>query len=257
LKWWRRIGWVVLCVVIVGGALVAFMPARLGLLLAGRSLRGLVLKDVDGTVWSGRAGQVLASDGRLLGSLEWQLERSALWGDLHLDAHLNGPVGRFDGHLDRSGRDVTTWRDIDLRMDAAALTQAIALRDTRPAGVVEGRIERLQLQGNWPVDLKAALRWRAATVDTAQGHVVLGELHLDAESHDGVLRASVADDGQGPLDVDARLAASPLGWRLDGRLSPRVRDRALADFIARFGQPGRDGSVNLYRKAGLAPAEAP
>jgi general secretion pathway protein N len=44
---------------------------------------------------------------------------------------------------------------------------------------------------------------------------------------------------------------------MEGKLVPRVADTALAHFIARFGPVGRDGSVNLQRKAGLAPSNTP
>jgi general secretion pathway protein N len=122
---------------------------------------------------------------------------------------------------------------------------------------VEGTIPHADLQGNWPLALDAEVTWRAAAVKTPEGHVTLGGLDLKAHSDGGVLRATLADDGDGSLAVDARVAGSPLGWRLDGALVPRIRDTALTHLIARFGPVRPDGSVSLARKVGLAPAAAP
>jgi len=257
LKWLRRIGLVVVVLLLAGALLFWFLPASLAVPLLASKARGVVLDDLSGTLWNGRAGRVATADGRTLGSVEWHLGREAILGRTHAQVHLDGPVGRFDGLVDRTDADHTVWSAVDFRLDAAALAGPSLPRELAPLGVVEGRIPRAEMQGNWPVTLDAEVNWVAAVVRTPDGVVNLGAITLKAASQGGVLRATLADDGKGTLGVQAVLAASPLGWRMQGRLVPRIADTALSHLIARFGPVGRDGTVNLQRKAGLAPPISP
>jgi len=254
LKWFRRIGLVVVLLAFAAGLFYWFMPAGVAASLLARRAHGFVLGDVSGTVWNGRAGKVTTIDGRELGALTWHLGRDAILGRTHLDLNLDGRAGRFQGHLERPDADHSIWTGIDFRLDAAALTGPALPPELVPVGVIEGKVPRAELQGNWPVALDADVLWRAAAVKTPEGHITLGGIALKAASQGGILRATLADDGQGSLLVNAALAATPLGWRLDGRLVPRIEDTALSHLIARFGPLGRDGAVNLQRKAGLAPS---
>lgn len=257
LKWLRRVALIVVVLLLAAGLLYWFLPASVAVPLAASRARGLVLEDLSGTLWEGRAGRVVGGGGRELGSATWRLGRDAILGRIHLDIHLEGRAGRFDGHMERTEPDRMSWTGVDFRLDAAAVTGPTLPPELVPMGVVEGTLPRVDLQGNWPVALDGDIRWRAAAVRTPEGYVALGGLALKVASVGGVLRASLADDGRGSLAVAASLAASPLGWRMDGKLVPRVADTALSHLIARFGPVGRDGSVNLQRKAGLAPSNMP
>ncbi|MET0936431.1 MAG: type II secretion system protein N [Luteibacter sp.] len=257
MKWFRRIGLVVVLLAFAAGLFYWFMPAGVAASLLARRAHGFVLEDVSGTVWDGRAGKVTTVDGRELGALTWRLGRDAILGRTHLDLHLDGRAGRFDGHMERPDPDHMTWTGIDFRLDAGALAGPALPPELVPMGVIEGKVPRAELQGNWPVALDADVLWRAAALKTPEGHIALGGIALKAASESGILRATLDDDGQGSLAVKAAIAASPLGWRLDGRLAPRVADTALSHLIARFGPVGRDGAVNLQRKAGLAPSITP
>lgn len=257
MKWFRWLLLAVALLVAAAGLLFWFMPARLAVPMLARRNHAFLVEDVSGTLWDGRAGRVSTADGRELGAARWRLGRDAALGRLHLDLHLDGRAGRFDGHLDRTGPDALIWTDVDFRLDAAALAGPMLPAGNVPTGVVEGRIPRAQLQGNWPVALEADLAWNKAAVRTPEGDVALGGIALKANASGGVVRATVKDDGEGSLKIDATVAASPLGWRMDGRLAPRIADSALTHLIARFGPVGRDGSVNLQRKAGLAPRIEP
>lgn len=257
MKWFRWFALVVVLFVAVAGVFYWFLPASVAVPLLARRAHGVELRDLSGTLWNGRAGRVATADGRELGSLTWRLGRAAILGRVDLDLHLDGRAGRFDGHLDRTGPDAMTWSGVDFRLDAAALAGPMMPPGVVPAGVVEGRIPRAELQGNWPVALDADVAWRKASIRTPEGDVTLGGIALTTGASGGVMRATITDDGEGSLAVNATLAASPLGWRMEGKLVPRVDDSALAHLIARFGPPGRDGSVNLQRKAGLAPRIEP
>jgi general secretion pathway protein N len=257
LKWFRRLALVVAFLALAAALFYWFLPASVAVSFAARYTHGLVLDDLSGTLWNGRAGRVATVDGRELGVASWQLGRDAIFGRTHLDIHLDGRAGRFDGHLESTGRDRMTWSGVDFRLDAMALAGSTLPPELVPVGVVEGRIPHAELQGNWPVGLEADIAWRKAAVRTPEGYVILGNIALRASSQGGVVRANLSDDGEGSLAVNAVLAASPLGWRMEGKLVPRISDSALSHLIARFGPLGRDGSVNLQRKAGLAPSITP
>ncbi|QWT20391.1 type II secretion system protein N [Bacillus sp. NP157] len=257
MKWLRRIGLLILLLVLAAGLFYWFLPASVAVPFVAQRAKGLVLEDLSGTVWDGRAGRVATREGLELGAATWHLGRDVILGRTHLDIHMNGRAGRFDGHMERTQADRVAWRDVDFRLDAAAVAGPSLPRELVPVGVIEGKVAHAELQGNWPVGLDAQVDWHAAAVKTPEGHVTLGGLAFRASSTGGVLRASLADDGQGSLAVDARVAASPLGWRMDGKLAPRISDSALNHLIARFGPVGPDGSVILARKAGLAPAANP
>jgi general secretion pathway protein N len=257
LKWFRWIALALAVLVAAAGLFYWFLPASVAVPVLARRAHGLVLEDLSGTLWNGRAGRVALADGRELGTATWRLGRDAILGRANLDLHLDGRAGRFDGHLERGADDRTTWTGVDFRLDAVALVGLGLPPDLVPSGVVEGRIPRAELQGNWPLVLDADIAWRKAALRTPEGYIALGGLGLKAASIGGVLRATLGDDGQGSLAVHAVLAASPLGWRMEGRLAPRLSDSALSHLIARFGPVGRDGSVNLQRKAGLAPSITP
>jgi len=257
LKWLRWTALLVALLAVAAGLSYWFLPASVAVPFAARRVHGVVFDQLSGTLWNGRAGRVAMADGRELGVATWRLGRDAILGRTHLDIHLEGGAGRFAGHLESTGRDNATWSGIDFRMDAGALAGPALPPGLVPVGVVEGRIPRAELQGNWPVALDADIAWRKAAVRTLEGYVTLGDIELKAASEGGVLRATLADDGEGSLAVNAALAASPLGWRMEGKLVPRIADSALSHLIARFGPVGRDGSVNLQRKAGLAPSITP
>jgi len=256
LKWFRWIVLAVALLVAAGGLFYWFLPASVAVPFLARRAHGLVFEDLSGTLWNGRAGHVALVDGRDLGVATWQLGRGAVLGRVELDAHLDGRAGRFDGHMEKTGDDRVIWTGVSFRLDTAAVA-GMGPPDLVPSGVVEGRVPRAELQGNWPMTLDAAIAWKKAAVRTPEGYIDLGGIALQATSTGGVLHAGVRDDGEGSVAVDATLAASPLGWRMDGKLVPRHSDSAVSHLIARFGPVGRDGSVNLQRKAGLAPRTGP
>jgi hypothetical protein len=58
-------------------ALLWWFPARWAMPWLRGALHGLDVRQVSGTLWDGRAGQLLTRDGRALGAVRWQLSRGA------------------------------------------------------------------------------------------------------------------------------------------------------------------------------------
>ncbi|MDF3982338.1 type II secretion system protein N [Luteibacter sp. PPL201] len=257
LKWFRRIVIAIALLALGAGLFYLFLPARVVAALIEQRAHGLTLDGVSGTAWDGHAARVVSAGGRDLGVLEWRLGRDAILGRIHLDIHLQGAAGRVDAHVERTQPGLTRLSGVAFRLDAGALAGPALPRELVPQGTIEGTVPRADLQDNWPMTLDADARWRDAAVRTPEGVVALGGMAFKANSRAGVLRAALKDDGDGSLRVDLGVAGSPLGWRMDGVLAPRIADTALTHLIARFGPVGRDGTVVFHRKAGLAPADTP
>ncbi|MDE2308800.1 MAG: type II secretion system protein N [Xanthomonadaceae bacterium] len=232
--------------------LLWFLPARWALPWAEPQLHGLRLRQVHGLLWEGRAGQVLAADGRPLGQLHWQLSRRLLLGKLQVRLDFKGPHVDFAGTMRRAAGGRVAWRKVDARIDLAALGARAVSPLGRPRGELQLTIEHALLQGGWPLRLQAHAQWRHAVMRTRDGDVALGDLAADAQAHSGVIEAQLHDDGRGPLQVGGRLQLSPLGWRVDATLRPRQTGPSLRRWLTRSGPPDADGAVHIHRSSGLA-----
>lgn len=232
-------------------ALVWFMPARWALPLMQSRLHGLQFEQVEGTVWRGRAGQVSTADGTQLGSLAWTLSRRALIGDEQLGLDLHQSQWRVQGQMHRVSDTQQDWHDVVLHLDMAVLGMQPWLRG-QPQGQLDVQMAKLQLQGNWPMHVDAVGTWSQAAVHTVLGTVPLGTVLLKVDGDAGVLKATLDDDGSGPLQTAGRLSFSPLGWDLQLSLKPRKDDPALLHWLRGFGAMASDGSVQLRYRGGLA-----
>lgn len=246
---------------LVSALLLWFLPARLALPWIGPQLHGLRLQQLQGTLWNGRAGQVLTADGRvLLGQLHWTLSRRALLGQVQAQLELHGSQLDFSGGLQRLPGDKVEWRDVNMRAELTAVMPRTKLPLGQPHGELQLTVKHALLQAGWPLQLQMQMKWQHAAMHTRDGEVALGDLQGQAQAQAGVIQAQWRDDGQGPLQVHGQLQLSPLGWRVDVMLRARHTDPALRHWLAGQGRPAADGSVHIQRSGGLAgslPAPSP
>lgn len=239
-------------VLLAAALLLWFLPARWVLPWIEPQLHGLRLQQLQGSLWNGQAGQVLTSDGRGLGQLQWTLSRRALLGQAQAQLELHGPQLDFSGGMQRLPDHRVEWHDVNMRAELGVLPSPANLPLGQPHGELQLTVERALLQGGWPLQLQAQAHWQHAVMHTRNGEVALGDLHGQAQAQAGVIQAQWHDDGQGPLQVDGQLQLSPLGWRLDVTLRARHTDPALRYWLAGLGRPAADGSVHIQRSGGLA-----
>lgn len=240
--------------VLAAAVLLWFLPARWALPWIEPQLHGLRLQQVQGSLWDGRAAEVVAADGQVLGRLQWQLSRRALLGHAQLELQFAGPQLAFSGGVQRLADARVGIDNVDAQAQLAALDAYLASPLGQPRGELQLMIEHAVLQGGWPLQLQAHVQWHAAVMHTRDGNVALGSLQARVQAQDGMIRAQLRDDGHGPLRVDGELQLSPLGWRLDATLQARQTDPALRHWLADVGTSGADGSVHVRRSGGLAPA---
>jgi general secretion pathway protein N len=243
------IGLVVLVAVLA--AMIWWLPASWAVPVLRSRLHGLQLQQVTGTVWQGKAGHVSTGAGEALGTVEWSLSRRALLGDIDLDLSLQQPQLSFQGHMHELSNTQDEWRDVTLSLDPSMLDAQPWLR-AKPVGQLTLTIARAQLQGGWPMQVDAAAHWTHAAVHTAQGAATLGDMSAQIAGDNGVLQATLSDDGDGALHMSGLLSFSPLGWSLQMSLKPRKDDPVLTQWLHTLGRPEADGSVRLGYRGGLA-----
>ena len=232
--------------------LLWFLPARWALPWLAPRLHGLQLQQVQGSLWDGRAGAVVAADGRVLGQLQGQLSRRSLLGQSPLQLRFAGAQLSFSGKLRRLADARIAVDDVDARVQLAALDVYTRSPLGQPRGELQLAIAHALLQGGWPVQLQAHALWTEAAVRTLDGNLALGTLQGQAQATSGVIHAQWRDDGHGPLQVAGDLYLSPLGWRLDATLRARQTDPAMRHWLATLGAVAADGSVHVRRSGGLA-----
>lgn len=240
----RRLLWLLLALLLVGGALLAFLPAEFAVRMLADRLGPVRLEGVAGTVWNGRAASVLL-DGQSLGALSWQLSPwPLLQGAVDADLRLDGPRYGIDGHVRRQG-DRVVLEPMQLRFPAARLEPALDIPALSLQGDVTVEIERGELRGGYPASLAGTATWPDAAVSGA-ANASLGTLvaEFDSPPEGGRVTGSVSDRG-GPLIVDGTFEAGLLGYALDVRMTPRAPDPRLREALGWLGEPQPDGSVRL------------
>lgn len=229
---------------LVAVALLWMLPAQVALQLMGERLRPLVLHDVAGTAWEGRAlhSEVL---GQPLGPLRWQLSPWPLLGGT-VDVALTLEGGRGvsgSGHV-RSDETRTLLDTVHLELPASLLAPALDL----PALVLHGRIllelEQAELVGGLPVALRGTAAWEQAAVGGAAA-AELGTLDLAfAPVPGGGVEGTLRDRG-GPLLARGSFRVSLGGYQVEAELAPRDGNPQVREALAWVGQPQADGSVLL------------
>lgn len=251
---------VLLLLVIAGGLLVWFLPARLALLWI-KPPHNLRLQQVHGLLWDG-SGQLVTASGQPLGQLHWVLPRAAMLGKVQLQADFSGPQLDFSGSMQKHPDGQVEWRDVRARVDLALLDRYAALPMGQPRGELHITVAHALLEGGWPMQLAAKAQWSDAAMHRPGGDIALGSLALEAHSSNGVIAAQLHDDGHGPLAAVAALQLSPLGWRLDGTLRSRQTEPGLSHWLDRLGlgHPDASGAVQIQHSGGMAiglPAATP
>lgn len=258
MRLWQKTGLVALIVVLAAGATLWWLPARWALPWLQRSLPGLRLQQVAGTLWNGRAGHVLADDGEVLGRAQWRLSRMALLGRSQLWLDVTGSRLDLRGEVRRLVDDEVEWRNVAARVDLAVLSDPKRrLLPLRLRGELALRTSRVLLQGGWPRDGEVVLVWRNAALKTRFGDVALGHLDAQVMAQDGIVHAQWHATEDSPLRARGTLAASPLGWRAQAELQARADAPLLQRWLASLGRPDASGILHLERHGGLAAAPLP
>lgn len=252
----RRLPWIAAALLLAAIALVAWFPARWAVRLAGDRLQPLALRGVSGSVWNGHARQ-LSWAGRPLGALDWTLARALLLGRVDGSVRLDGPDWRVSGRFRRL--DAERWQLADVHAHAQLAALPLSLHGLSPAGALDAALPRVRLRAGWPEVLQGRIEWHDASLGDASGRTVaLGNLYARLSDDAGTrLLGELGDDGSGPVRLRGEAELSPLGWRVDARLTPSDPGAGWRALLGRFGPMDANGRLVLERQGGLLHGVSP
>lgn len=246
-----------LILLLVAVLLLWFLPVRWARPWIEPQLHGLQLHELEGSIWHGSAGKVLAADGHELGHVYWQLSRKMLLGNASGKLDFRGQTLDLSAAMQRLDHDQIVLDDVHLRADLAARNFDAGPLLGKPQGELQLDAAHVLLQAGWPMAMDARLAWQQAGLRTHDGNVKLGSLLGQAQAQGGIIQLQLHDDGHGPLQLDGQLQVSPLGWRLDATLRARQTDPILIGWLSRLGQPDAEGKIHFQRHGGLAANAGP
>lgn len=235
--------------------LAGFFPAAWAWDMAHDRVSGLHLGSVHGSVWDGRADDVVYA-GLPLGTVRWSLSRRLVFGHADLHVHVRGALVNGRAHLLRQG-DVLTGEDMHFTVDAGRVPVSVGSPGLQPRGRLVFDIDRLEVRGDWPRQLRGEVVWREAALAGRDGRVPLGVLHAHLHERVGSILEAQLSDGGGPLALSGTAQASTLGWRVDATLRPRNANSGLQRALGQLGAVDSDGTLHLRRQGGLMMGEQP
>lgn len=228
---------------LAAGVLAWFAPAELALRWFGDRLGPVRLQGVSGSLWQGRAEQLIAFD-VALGPVAWTLARGdTLAGNPRGTLDLDGSAVRARGAFAREGTD---WRfaGVQAELPAALLAPALDI----PALGLRGRVvvdaPEVALRDGLLVRARGRAEWRELGV-TGAAVATLPGVRIDfAPAPDGAVVAEVDDLG-GPLDVAGEVRIADGRFLSETRLHLRQPDPQLEEALKFIGQRTPEGGSYL------------
>ena len=222
----KRLAWIAAAIILFVGTVLVELPASLLLALAWPDDGPVVLEDVRGTLWRGRAMQVRWRD-RTLGSLTWTTRPGALL------------LGRFDTQLRLSGEANaqarvlrgfrrTRIQGLEASFPADWLQQRSAGAAMQAQGQLRLAVPSATIQHDRITALVGQMTWQDATLRGATS-ANLGTLHARfALADDQCVHGTLRDAG-GPLSATGRFVTDFASYRTDLLLA--ARDPRIAPAI--------------------------
>jgi general secretion pathway protein N len=220
---------------------VATFPAAVAWRWWGDRAPDLKLGGISGTVWNGSATRVVVR-GQALGKMQWQVPVARLLGgDPGVVIDLSGPGMKLSAAIARGEGDTLAISGLKAEAEAGWLGPALAIPELEPTGMLatEGASLLLSRSGV-PRAIDARIEWRDAGV---RGQVVarLGTLVIEAHGKDGRIEASVADNGDGDVEVLGGALIDQGSYRSETILVPRVSEGPVVEALQWVGTPRPEG----------------
>jgi general secretion pathway protein N len=221
--------------------IVATFPAALAWRWWGERAPDLKLQGVSGTIWNGTATRV-AVRGQSLGRLQWQVPLlRLLGGNPGVSIDLSGPGMKLKADIAGAADGALAISRLAAEAEAGWLGPALAIPELEPTGllVTDGASLLLSRTG-LPRAIDARIEWRDAGV---RGQVVarLGTLVIEAHGKDGRIEASVADQGDGDVEVLGGALIDQGSYRSETILVPRVTQGPVVEALQWVGTPRPEG----------------
>ncbi len=203
----------------------------------------LTLSNVQGTVWSGRAGPALIG-GQRLDSLTWDVNSWALLiGRVQANIEFRNGDSFGSAKIARGFTGKVYARDIEARIDLQRMKLLAQVLPLGMQGALLLHLSAFDLDRKSIVNAAGTLAWDNAVI-TVPARVDFGNLRIVFGSEDDNVKATLSDGG-GPLQADGILTIARDGnYKFTGTFA--VRDSSqpmLAQGLQFLGRPGPDGKV--------------
>lgn len=242
----KRLAWIAAAVVLFIGTVLVELPASL-LALAWPDDVPVVLEDVRGSLWHGRAMQVRWRD-RTLGSLAWTTRPGALLlGTFDTQLHLRGEANA-QAHVLRGFRR-TRIQDLDATFPADWLQGPLAGAAMRAQGQIRLAVPSATIERDRVTAIAGEMTWQDATL-RGSTRATVGTLRARfALADDQCVHGIIRDDG-GALSAIGGFVTDFSSYQADLRLA--ARDPRVAPAIRWLGQADASGGRALHFGYGAA-----
>ena len=246
----RNLLLLLIVLVLLGLAVLAFLPAKMALDFVGGRLGPVQLGEVSGSLWKGQANPA-SINGEPIGALGWTLKPLALLGGrIEADVTLAGDTYNGEGNVsvqrDRSIR----VRDLGLRFPANKLQPALDIPALVLRGEVQVDVDTAEVKAGFPSGVKGRAAWKNASV-AGSAEAQFGDVTTEfASTPEGGIGGTIADGG-GPLQASGTYSASLMGYEADVSLRARDGNPQVNEALQYIGAPQPDGSARLLVKGRL------
>lgn len=227
--------------------LVASLPAAVGYAALQRwtpLAKSISARDLEGSVWSGRAASVSAG-GVDLGSLEWDISPWALLlARLGADVTLVQADTRLAGYVSVGLGNAVHLEDVSGALQAGNLQPLLGHLPVALAGRIDVNLRRIDVDPGAEMHASGRLAWTSAAL-TAPQAVRLGDLLVVLEPSDTGTKAVISDEGGGPLQAEGVADLNHDGtYAVSAKLGTRPSAQPeLNSALKLLGRQQRDGSV--------------
>jgi hypothetical protein len=184
--------------------------------------------------------------GRDFGELDWRVDKLPLFTrSVNADLRIRGADIETSGLLERDSDGRITAHDVRFRVPASLFSPALDVPSLKLLGTVTGTFNNVSLVEGMLVDASGSGRWSDAGVSgTAEARFsdILAEF---ASRSDGSIGGTVADDGQGNLEVSGDFSVAASGFKVEAFLAAHNDDPRVQEALRYIGEPQADGSSHL------------
>jgi general secretion pathway protein N len=203
----------------------------------------VILGNVQGTVWEGRAGPAQLG-GQHLDSLAWDVNAWALLiGRVQAKVEFRNGDSFGSASIARGFTGNVHARDVEARVDLQRMKLLSKVLPLGMQGALLLRVPEFDLDRRSITSAVGTLAWDNAVI-TVPSRVALGNLRITLENETDGVKATLSDGG-GPLQAEGILTVARDGnYKFSGAFA--VRDAGqpmLAQGLQFLGRPGPDGKV--------------
>lgn len=212
----------------------------------------VMLTDVEGTLWSGRAGESRLGP-QIVKAVQWRFHPlSLLLGRLELDWEVTVADGYTKGIAGINVMGLLYLKQLEGLVPMDYLAKAAKMEALRPAGSMGINLDRLEFKDQSIMSVNGNLAWHGAEV-TLLKPMRLGDFKVKLETDSEGIKGILSDAG-GPLQAEGLLSLDAEGgYQFNGTLMVRDPSQTdLANALRSLGRPDSSGKYKIKQSGKLS-----